>query len=306
MSTASDRLRLLALLALATLEGCRNAPAESALITARREHNASDAASDRDASAPVIAQPTPPRAQPDLEIVGPITTPPGATELEVTRALRELIVWSRACIGSLDDGATIAATITFERGAPQRPQVTVEPADTGVRDCVRTAINALHIRGDAPSVEGSARYRVVRRPGGALLDPSRICERDDDCLFVRGTCLAPAPVHRAHAAAVHQSYTDAAARRRCDNSAATPAEVRCVEHQCVGSALPRPEWRACAQRSECAALLDASGRFNAVSRSKSREAIAASPGSRLATAADSPPRMECEYHFCVLRWGAPQ
>jgi len=303
MSTASDRwLTIAALCSSALGFGCRNAPAESALITERAAPLPSAV---RDAAAPIDARsetPPPSRPDADLEIVGPITTPPGSTELDVTRSLRELIGWARPCVATLDDGTTISVRTIFDHGAAQRPTVTLEPPNAGAQDCVATATTALRFATTVASVEGSVRFRVVRRRSGALLDPSRLCDTDADCRFVRGTCAAPAPVHYAHAAIVARNYAQSPARRNCQDAAATPAELRCIDHQCVGSALPHPEWRACARSTDCAVLVDRDRHFTAVARSKSAAVIAATPGTRAATAADSAPSARCEYHFCVLGW----
>jgi hypothetical protein len=309
MSTASDRRTIIAAaLCLSALgSACRNAPAESALIAQHTppSSHATSAVSDAAPTADTHTQapsPSPSRPDADLEIVGPITTPPGPTELDVTRSLRELIGWARPCIATLDDGTMISVRAVFDHGAAQRPTVTLEPPDAGAKDCVATATTALRFATTIASVEGSVRFRVVRRPSGARLDPSRLCDADADCRFVRGTCAAPAPVHYAHAAVVARNYAQSPARRSCQDSAATPAELRCIDHQCVGAALPHPEWRTCTRSADCAVLIDRDRHFSAVARAQSRAAIAAAPGARAVTAADSPPSVRCEYHFCVLGW----
>lgn len=309
MSTGSDRQSFRWAFALAALvAGCRNSPAESALIA---QHAPVRATADA-ATAPVDAaeqRPTPvaepQRAPADLEIVGPVTTPPGPAEMDVTRSLRELVGWARPCLGSVSDGTTIDVRASFDHGAAQRPSVTLDPPNASAQDCIATATTALRFATTVASVEGSVRYRVVRRPSGALLDPSRLCDSAADCRFTRGTCAAPAPVHYAHAAWVASNYARSPARRSCQDAAATPAELRCQEHQCVGAALPHPEWRSCARANECAVIVDRERHFSAVARGQLRAAIAATDGARQATAADSPPGAQCEYHFCILGWSAP-
>jgi hypothetical protein len=307
MSTASDRRTIVAIVLCLSSFGsaCRNAPAETALMAQRSTRSSPATNGGNDATARADAAHTeamPARPDADLEIVGPITTPPGATELDVIRSLRELIGWARPCITTLSDGTTISVHTVFDHGVAQRPTVTLEPPDPGARDCIATATTALRFATTVASVEGSVRFRVVRRPSGARLDPSRLCDTDADCRFVRGTCAAPAPVHFAHAAVVARNYERSPARRNCQDAAATPAELRCVDHQCVGAALPHPEWRTCSRSTDCVVLIDRDRHFSAVARTHVRAAIADSPGTRAVTAADSPPSVRCEYHFCILGW----
>lgn len=307
---ASEPARVVTALALvAALARCKDVPAEAALGQGapRREAAISDARSSitadaTSAPAPVAPIAQPPRAAPDLELIGPITTPPGPSEAESKRVMREYIVWQRACVQDLDDGATVSVLLRFSRGSVQgTPEITIEPDNSAVRDCLRTATSALHITATLPDTEVSARYRVVRRARGPI-DPARLCESDSECRFVQGTCSAPAPAHFLHATQVDRNYREMATRRRCANTAATPAELRCVEHQCVGAASPHPEWRGCAQRSECAVIIDSTGRFSALNRSKLREVLANTPGARAARPTDAPPTVECAYQFCALGW----
>lgn len=303
----------------AAIVGCQRPPEPAASVRpersdaeTREDTQASDAA--ETAAIPVIL----PTDAADLELDGAVEARPAERRDEGARAARELITWVRPCLGSIAAGATVRATVAFEGNAFARATVTIastEPrsAIAPIEACAQHAASALSIgpRALQGAAELTANYRVVRRPVGALNDPARRCERDQDCRLTVGTCAGPAPVHYLHATMRGSINARALAERQCPQANVTPSQPRCERGLCVAAALPEPAWRSCTRTQECVTLVGASGSigaigaFTAVNRESVARAMRLWPEARVARPADRPPVVSCEQRFCALGWVPP-
>ncbi|MDP3278342.1 MAG: hypothetical protein Q8Q09_24350 [Deltaproteobacteria bacterium] len=266
-----------------------------------------DASESAEAGPPQAVQP--PRAV-DLELVGSPEVSGALSPDAALRSARMLTPYLRACALTVPERSEfvlrvmVDATGAHASAQAQTHGITREGLVACLEDAARRgAVSPVPSPSDDAGF--SARYRVFVPSNGRPRDPSRRCERDDECRFVTGSCEYPAPVHRLHAESIARAMRARMSRVRCASPQGVPARARCLNDECSAEPLDHPTWSACERDDQCVAVAQPNQSVRAIARNFTREMLASDPTAHLAQPHENTAPLRCHYGFCMTQWGEP-
>lgn len=145
---------------------------------------------------------------------------------------------------------------------------------------------------------------------GPSARPAAVCARDTDCVLIAGDCSSPEAVDEPHARERARRNTQRLSVGECrGGEPGVPVRAACTSGACTTTASDHPEWRLCAEDSECVHVPRRCGGWDVVTRRSERDAratfAAETPGCTTESPAAARPAAACRYGFCAFDWRDP-
>lgn len=162
--------------------------------------------------------------------------------------------------------------------------------------------------GDTTDSEALASNPSALADGEALAsnsDPApAACASDGDCVLVTGGCAGPMAAHRTQADTIDARHQRMRSSAYCGSAPmARPVRAVCTQSRCVIEPMDHPEWRQCERTRECVAIRRRCSHWQSINRRFEREARDADRPCTESGTPEPPPRIECQYGWCVAGWG---
>ena len=217
-------------------------------------------------------------------------------------------------IGSLLSGACTRANPprTTATAHAQRTESAVSgdsaPLDSGASELAVLASAALDASVLPDATEPSDTGSLVSLADSEALansDPApAACASDGDCVLVTGGCAGPMAAHRTQADTIDARHQRMRSSAYCGNAPmARPVRAVCTQARCVIEPMDHPEWRQCERTRECMPLRRRCAHWQSINRRFEREARDADRPCAESGSPEAPPRIECQYGWCVAGWG---
>lgn len=188
------------------------------------------------------------------------------------------------------------------------------PIDSGASEHASLATAALDASeldasalpdGDTTDASESATTPADSEALASNSDPApAACASDGDCVLVTGGCAGPMAAHHTQAESIDARHQRMRSSAYCGNAPmARPVRAVCTQSRCVIEPMDHPEWRVCERTRECMPLRRRCAHWQSINRRFEREARDADRPCTESSTPSSPPRIECQYGWCVAGWG---